>query len=106
LVLADGNTTLAAKIGVALHLIGGCSIIADECNLSNVNLNLDKPLVDHLEENDTIKVNNTEIKIPDENISDYESAYPHMVTNNILYRTITNDGDLNLTFDYENNVLS
>ena len=107
LILADGNTTLAAKISVALHLIGGCSIAAEEYNLSNIILNLDKPLVKHLEENNTIPLENKEIEISNENISDYESAYPHMVINRIFYRIIRNNNkDLNITFDYENNVLS
>jgi len=95
-VLADENATVAAYLGTLFHVIGGCQITDMQCNLGNIqevdiNPNSDKPLVEELAEavtqntDVTVKVDNQNVVVDDENVTLYETLNPLMVGENELY---------------------
>jgi len=97
-VLANNNPTVAAYLGTMLHIMGGCKITDNKCNLGNVSSvdidpTKDKPLVEELTEaveqnsegNISIKVNNEGKVVTNENVTLYQNINPLMVGMNEVY---------------------
>ena len=114
-VLADNNTILAAYIGTFLHVIGGCSVTSQTCNLSNVtsvdiNTSSNEDLIEELksamEVNSSvipIRVNGNEVNLTDTNVILYQTANPTMVgITNVNYNGAASVGDY-ASFSYDKN---
>ena len=118
--LADNNATLAPYIGILLHKAGGCAISASSCNLSNitsldVNTSDNKPLVQEIAElltttsptTLTIKVNGNDENITSSDLTQYQVAYPEMVSDSISFSGTASVGDFAVfSFDRSTNTLN
>ena len=96
LVLANNDSTLAAYVGAMMHIVAGCDLDADNCDLSSIKSvdideNTNKPIVEELKEklatttDIPVKVDNKVVTITDENVTSYVAANPEMTSNVLSY---------------------
>jgi hypothetical protein len=110
-VLADGNATVAAYLGAMMHIIGGCKITDEQCDLGKVTKvdidnASDEPLVKELmkvlqsnpDANITVKVDDKTVEVTDDNVTLYKTVNPMMVGQKELYYHGIAGGEGLLTF--------